>query len=1693
MKNVVLWLCTILISEAAIAQTYETGSITIEQPGETTWLTASFQRTYSAPPVVITGPLSEFGSDPAHVRIRDVTTTGFEYQIEEFEYSTNSFHEYETFSYLVIEPGRHLVNGHVWEAAVLTSDPVAGKAENLNQLIPFSAAFGTPPSVFTQVASNQDPVAVIPRVIEVTSSDFRLKMQEEEARDGIRSNAEVIHYLAIESGEGTIGEASSTHAYQVTTVATNQVPLLTSFSRAFSSPVLLAASQTTTGFDPFVLRYRTLSEQGVKLRLQEENSDGAEDYSHNIESVGYLVMEGTPSPNERLIWYEPFSHPTATTSDNGSSAWSLDASALGNDGDNYFEVRSGRLEAKNTDSEVVWQSEEISIDGYSDVKVAIDIEGAGTSSFENNDYLQVYYRLDGGPETPLVNGLWINSFGLSTAMVGGLTGSELQLIVKVRNSSDGEHYYIDNVRVFTESDNRYTIQDGNWNDPAIWSYTPGGPPCDCLPDQLSNTYIDGHTVTLATSGYTHNLTVRDEGELNCTADDIALWLYGDATLDVESGGAMNVTGRSNITFTQWNSRHLDDDQTRVGLTLAGVNSTINVDDPTGVELYEISLDAKGTYLIQGTGAAHLADDLDINNEAEVINNLTGDLIVESLQFGYPGITFTNNSTIVITDELHYQQSDGHCVNNGMVETNTLLTSPNGTVIDNSLFTNNGSGVLKVEDITDLDGHELTINNYGAIEMIGDVVSVDPNEGLFHNYTGALWKFSGNDFDSDLQLFAGYENNEVHYDGTSYQELIAPRDIINPSEVGSYWHLTTSNKNTNGISISYKHITFPRLNVNGNFTIIGSSTGRANLAANPNVDLSVAGHWERQGPTVPDYAIFGEGYLDETVIFNGIADQSILRTETFNNLIVDKNNGKLNTAESIHVEQRAHFQNGVVEADDAPFVFNSVGTVGMVSDNSHVRGKVTKEFLFGTIASSASYTITIYAAGRENDETMVLSLDGEVKQTWTNVGGDFNIPTFQQYSYTTNQTFSSLEVRFANDRGPNDLRVGHIDINGSVFEAEDAETIDNLRDGSCNPQGQEALSCNGSFRWVFPQAEEYTQFTFPVGDGSQYRPLRVSQVHKSAHFTAEYLSTQVPQAEAKPDSMLNLASCGYWSLSRLSPEVASTYVTLFWDDSCISDLDELIIARWDGTQWTALSGTISGNVSAGSITTVVPITDLGSSDNPSLFTLAELSDLPQARDDQATTLEDTDLTVNLLANDTDDDGIDKTSIVIVNGPLHGTATLDPITGQLTYLPENNFFGTDQLVYTVQDNKGLASNPATLSITIESVNDAPVALNDQATTPYGTLLNSPSVVTNDSDSVEGHLLTPTLLTQPAQGTLTFYPDGSYAFAPGDFYGTTTFTYKVCDSGTPSACDTATVTISVRSPEVVNLAPVAQSDSFTTPEDLSLTANVLTNDTDPNGDFLTVTLRPVRDPQHGSVDFSSNGTLVYVPHPDFHGTDQLTYQVCDNAQLCDTATVIITVTPTNDAPVATNDTTTATEAQPITGNLLTNDYDIDQDTLQATLVVSPSSGQVVLQPNGSFTYTPDDTYTGQEEFTYQVCDSGQPVLCDEAIVTITVSPNNTLRIPKGFSPNGDAVNDAWIISGIRAYPSNQVTIFNRWGNIVYRAQGYDNLNVRWQGQTTQGTTLGGRQLPDGTYFYVIDLNASDPRQSASTSQNGYVILKR
>jgi hypothetical protein len=379
--------------------------------------------------------------------------------------------------------------------------------------------------------------------------------------------------------------------------------------------------------------------------------------------------------------------------------------------------------------------------------------------------------------------------------------------------------------------------------------------------------------------------------------------------------------------------------------------------------------------------------------------------------------------------------------------------------------------------------------------------------------------------------------------------------------------------------------------------------------------------------------------------------------------------------------------------------------------------------------------------------------------------------------------------------------------------------------------------------------------------------------------------------------------------------------------------------------------------------------------------------PVAADDTVSSDEDISLNINAVANDSDVDGnLNPSSTAVVSAPSNGTL-INNGDGTFTYTSNENYNGTDSFDYRICDTDGLC-NTATVTITVNPVNDPPMANDDHATTPEDTPVTIPSA-DNDSDQ-DGNLdpFSVIVLGDPSNGSIINNWDGTFSYTPNKNYnGTDGFDYRICD--TDGLCDTATVTIAVNP---VNDPPVADDDNATTSEDTPVTIPATANDSDVDGNLDASSATVTRPPSNGSMINHGDGTFTYTPDKNYNGTDGFDYQICDTDGLCDTATVTITVDPVNDQPVAGDDSYSILEDMPLqvpAPGILGNDYDIDGDFLSVTLLSGPAHGAVTQNTDGSFTYTPNWNYYGTDTCIYQACDSENE--CDDATVTIYVGAEN------------------------------------------------------------------------------------------------------
>lgn len=460
----------------------------------------------------------------------------------------------------------------------------------------------------------------------------------------------------------------------------------------------------------------------------------------------------------------------------------------------------------------------------------------------------------------------------------------------------------------------------------------------------------------------------------------------------------------------------------------------------------------------------------------------------------------------------------------------------------------------------------------------------------------------------------------------------------------------------------------------------------------------------------------------------------------------------------------------------------------------------------------------------------------------------------------------------------------------------------------------------------------------------------------------------------------------------------------------------VVVTGEGAGLTYAPDTDYCNDPAGTDPDVFTYTLEGGSTATVSVTVTCADDPPVAVDDAWLTQEDAGATaVPVLANDTDVDG-GEISISDVEQPTHGTATITGVGSGLTYEPDPGYCNTqlggqvDTFSYTLSPGDATA----TVTVTVSCVPDSPVVADDEATLAEDAAATTIDVLANDVAGDDP--LDVASVTQPARGTATVVGGGTgVSYAPDADYCNTppgtspdSFTYELTGSGA-----TGTVTVAVT---CVDDVPVASDDAATVTEDAAATAvPVLDNDDDVDGGARSVA--SVTQPAHGSVTITGGGSgLSYTPSADYCNApgspaDTFTYTLSPGTS---TATVSMTVTCVNDAPVASDasfagaraaigNTTLAVDGpgagapnvsephRAVTGDLLAGASDVEGDTIsvRAETLTTSGSGSVVLESDGSFVYTPAaGCTTSSDHFDVTVTDDAESPATSTARVTIELT---------------------------------------------------------------------------------------------------------
>jgi len=401
------------------------------------------------------------------------------------------------------------------------------------------------------------------------------------------------------------------------------------------------------------------------------------------------------------------------------------------------------------------------------------------------------------------------------------------------------------------------------------------------------------------------------------------------------------------------------------------------------------------------------------------------------------------------------------------------------------------------------------------------------------------------------------------------------------------------------------------------------------------------------------------------------------------------------------------------------------------------------------------------------------------------------------------------------------------------------------------------------------------------------------------------------------------------------------------------------------------------------------------------TILDDDDTPDARNDNFTVDEDDVLSNNVMTNDL---GLGDPPVLVVNNtnPVNGNLVINN-DGSFTYTPNANYNGNDSFQYTIEDVDGDQSS-ATVSITVNPMNDLPVANNDTYSTAEDTAL-SDDVSSNDQNLFD-QPITYSLVSDVSNGSLSLNANGTFTYTPNsEFFGSDGFTYNLTDGNGDAVQASASITVIFNN----DAAPVANNDNTSTNEDTAVIIDVLANDTDVDGnqtiDKASVLVKS--GPANGSLSQNFvTGEVTYTPNNNYTGSDSFTYTIKDNSGAeSNIATVSINVTVDNDPPVAicksgVNIYLDATGSYTLTPAEIDNGSNDDSDGGTVSLSVSPNTFDCSDKGTVTVTLTVTD-----EDLSSTTCTTDITIV-DNSNPTIKTSQAN-ITVPSEAGICGAVVN--------------------------------------------------------------------------------------
>ena len=1219
---------------------------------------------------------------------------------------------------------------------------------------------------------------------------------------------------------------------------------------------------------------------------------------------------------------------------------------------------------------------------------------------------------------------------LSVRLISGTFHGTLNL-----NNDDGSFTYTPDLNFFGTDSMTYTAYDGTDNSNVAIAYITVNAVND-PPVAVDNSFSTNEDIDLVV-GTEAGILINDIDPDDTTLTAILVSDVSNGTLSSITDGTFTYTPDADFNGSDSFTYRVSDGKTQ-STNAATVTITVNaVNDAPVANDNSYSTD-EDTRLSVTAESGILANDVDPDNTTFIIT------VVDNVNNGT--LTMNNNGSFTYDPGTNFNGTDQftYTINDGTNESNVAMVTINvgavndppvaandvySTNEDVQLQVNSSSGILSND--ADAENDPLTIN----------LVSPVSHGSLTINYDGSFFYTPNNNY---------YGTDQFRYtldDGSNTSNVATVTITINavndpPSFTsGTDFSLsenetvvttiTTSDPENNSITYS-----LPSLSDNSLFSI--DQTSGQLIFRNPpdyenpsdaNSDNAYIVTVDATDDGTPAQTVSTE----LTITITNINETPVAGNDSYS--VVEDNQLQENSANGVlrndHDDENATLRAIVVSAvSNGTLNFSQDGSFTYIPNTNFDK---TDEFTY-TVSdgtnTSAPATVVITVTPVNDPPT---------------ASDDVN--------YSVNED-TQLSVDPANGVLSNDSDPDDSQLSVSIVNSTSNGTV--------------VLQSNGSFTYT-PEENYYgdDSFTYTVSDGTNTSnvatvKITINSVNDAPVSNDNNYSTQEDTPLTVNAASGVLANDNDIENDALTASVVNTTSNGTLNFNQDGSFTYTPNSDFNGTDH--FTYTANDNSNSGNIATVY-------------ISVGPVNDPPVANDDTYSTDEDTPLTIaaaaGVLNNDTDTENNTLTAS-IVSSVSNGTISFNETDGSFTYIPEQNFNGTETFTYTANDGTN-TGNVATVTITVNPVNDPPVA----NTNSYSTGEDVPLVVneadgllTNDTDP-ENDNLTAVLQDDVSHGTLSLNTNGSFTYTPAEnYYGSDSFTYHAND-GTDNG-NTVTVSITVQE---VNDPPVAGNDNYNATEDtplsVSINDGILSNDTDIENNDISAEL--ISNVSNGTLTLNSNGSFTYIPNSNFNGNDSFTYRAYDDVNNnSNIATVTIAVAPANDAPEARNDSYIISEDTPVSINanegVLANDNDLENDNLTAVLISDVSHGTLTLNGDGSFNYTPELNYNGADAFSYTANDG--TVNGNNATVTITINPINDPPVSENdsYTTTEDTPLTTTAANGVLANDEDPEN---------------DNLSVSLKSQPAYGSVSLNN---DGSFTYTpnTDFNGSDSfTYSASDGQ--------